>query len=228
VTPLELLHIQAEGSLDKRGRIRSFDGVWILRTDDEQALLVGAGIPDELAAQLTAPSLEHCRRILERDGALPLRTGPSYLIEEVPFSSSARIHRSDEAMESLRDKNPGNWHPVEWHELLDGKLGPCTMAVEHDVVVSICHTPHAPTARAAEAGVWTHADHRGRGHGAAATAAWAELLRPSCRHLFYSTDADNQSSQRVADRLRMRPLGHVDKLGHTRAQRYHPLSVLSR
>lgn len=228
MTPLDLLRLQAEAFLDARSRITGFYGAWILRTSDAAALLVGADVPDALAAQLTEPSLDHCRRILERNDVVPLRTGPSYLIDDVHFSSSARIHRSDAPIESLRDKNPGNWHPTEWTELLDGKLGPFTIAVDDDLIVSICHTPHAMTARAAEAGVWTHPAHRGRGHAAAATAAWATLLRPSKRHLFYSTDADNASSQRVAARLRMRALGHIDKLGHTPDHRYHPLSILSR
>jgi len=227
VTPLDLLRRQAEAFLDARGRIIGLYGVWILRTADEATLLLGADIPDDLAAQLTEPSLEHCRRILERTGPLPLRTGPTYLIDDVHFSSNARIHRSDQPIEFLRDHNPGNWHPTEWTELLDGKLGPFTIAVDDDVIVSICHTPHAMTARAAEAGVWTHPAHRGRGHAAATTAAWAALLRPSQRHLFYSTTADNVSSQRVAERLRMRPLGHIAKLGHVPDHRYHPLSVLS-
>lgn len=228
MTPLDLLRVQAEAFLDARGRIIGLYGVWILRTTADEMLLLGADIPDDLAAQLTEPSLDHCRRILERDNPLPLRSGPSYLIDSPQFSSSARIHRSDQPIESLRDKNPGNWHPTEWTELLDGKLGPFTIAAADDVIVSICHTPHAMTPRAAEAGVWTHPAHRARGHAAAATAAWATLLRPSKRHLFYSTTADNASSQRVADRLQMRLLGNTYELGARPAQRYHPLSVLSR
>ena len=228
MTPLELLRLQAEPFLDERGRIIGLHGVWILRTADERTLLHGADLPDDLAAQLTAPSLDHCRRILERDNPLPLRTGPTYVIDNVHFPSSARIHRSDQPTKSLRDKNPGNWHPTEWNELLDGNLGPFTIAVADDVIVSICHTPQPMTARAAEAGVWTHPAHRGHGHAAATTAAWADLVRPSRRHLFYSTTADNTSSQRVAARLDLRPLGHVDKLGHTISPHYHPLSILSR
>ncbi|WP_425568158.1 GNAT family N-acetyltransferase [Nonomuraea rubra] len=59
----------------------------------------------------------------------------------------------------------------------------------------------------AEAGTWTSPPYRGRGYAAATTSAWADQL-PGI-HLFYSTSADNHSSQRVARRLALRPLGRL-------------------
>ncbi|MFF3665559.1 GNAT family protein [Microtetraspora malaysiensis] len=47
---------------------------------------------------------------------------------------------------------------------------------------------------------------------AATTAAWADLLSADCPHLFYSTSADNLSSQRVAGRLGLRAIGWLWKL----------------
>lgn len=62
----------------------------------------------------------------------------------------------------------------------------------------------------AECGVWTDPELRGHGHASAVTAAWANLLRGTNRRLFYSTDPDNHSSHRVAERLRLRFVGrHV-------------------
>jgi RimJ/RimL family protein N-acetyltransferase len=129
----------------------------------------------------------------------------------------------------LRNANPGNWHPVEWDELLDGRLGPWTMALEGELVVSICHTPRPLTTRAAECGVWTHPAFRGRGYAAAVTSEWAAIMRPSGRYLFYSTDAENLSSQRVARRLNLRRLGwswHLWLPRDDEDDRLHPLSTL--
>jgi RimJ/RimL family protein N-acetyltransferase len=158
-----------------------------------------------------------------------LRVDFVYLIEpDVAFESDAIIVRSDQASPPwMRAANPGGWHPVEWNELLDGRLGPWTMAVEGHRIVSICHTPVPLTDRAAECGVWTDPGFRSRGYAAAVTAEWAALLRPSNRYLFYGTDADNVSSQRVAERLKLRFLGYHCELGAAGEDErggLHPLS----
>ncbi len=101
------------------------------------------------------------------------------------------------------------------------------MAIEGELVLSICHTPGPVTARGAECGVWTHPAFRGRGYAAAVASAWAAIMRSSGRYLFYSTDAENLSSQRVARRLSLRSLGWTWRLGLAPDQeedRLHPLS----
>lgn len=169
--------------------------------------------------------------VVEPSAALQWSGGPSYLIgDDARFDSTVHIERSDASRgERLRASNPGNWEPLEWDELLDGTLGPWAIATDGDVVIAICHTPHPMTARAAEAGVWTRPEFRGRGYAAAVTSAWAEIVRPSGRHLFYSTDGANRSSQAVARRLNLRPLGWTWRLAAPRdakAARVHPLSSL--
>jgi RimJ/RimL family protein N-acetyltransferase len=98
--------------------------------------------------------------------------------------------------------------------------------------VSICHTPGPLTPRGAECGVWTQPGFRGRGYATATAtaAAWAASLRPTGRILFYSTDADNRSSQRVAERLQLRPIGWTWRLRapDPRVEPVHPLSALRR
>jgi hypothetical protein len=228
-TDLELLEIQ-EGSVDAAGRIAGFHGVTIVWTRDRQALWIGAEVPEALAAELRAafeaaaptrdpaqppPALEPCRKLLEAGGRpLSVRVGPSFLIpHDVRFPSQLPIVRSDVPLPSgLRDANPGNWPPVEWQELLEGRQGPWTMAFDGKGVLSICHTPVSVTARSAECGVWTDPAVRGRGFGAAVTAEWAALMRRPGRHLFYSTELDNRSSQRLAERLGLRPLGWTWRL----------------
>lgn len=236
-TDLELLHIEIETlwPADARGRISGPDLV-IASSADGCAAAIGAAVPDELAAVLartvaesapqtdlsTAPPiLEECRQALE-DRLGPVAhmptSGPSYLVpKNVAFRSEVTLVRSDSPdVAPLRGANPGNWQPQEWEQLLDGQLGPWAMATHDGAVISICHTPrYSP--RAAEAGTWTRPDFRGQGHAAATTAAWAALLRPSGRHLFYSTSSTNLSSQRVATRLGLRPIGWLWQLARLRS-----------
>ncbi len=198
---------------------------------DGRTVAIGSDVPDALAAELEAavaaapPSpdpatpaapLARCALLLEDAfGAVDLSSGPSYLIEgAIAFESAAEVTRSDDAnVEALRRQNPdrGGWSPEEWRLLLDGTLGSWALATTGGQVISICHTARL-AGRGAEAGVWTDPDFRSQGHAAAVTAAWASLLAPSGRYLFYSTSANNSSSQRVAARLNLRPIGWMWKL----------------
>jgi RimJ/RimL family protein N-acetyltransferase len=161
--------------------------------------------------------LERWRLLLEDalGTAVPLApgSGPSYLIHAgVSFPATAELVRSDDpGHEALRHANPGNWGPDEWQQLLNADLGPWVMARHGQQVISICHTPRSNSV-AAEAGTWTHPDFRGQGHAAAATAAWAALMRPTGRVLFYSTSWTNRSSQGVAARLGLRRIGYLWQL----------------
>ena len=178
------------------------------------------------------PALAACERILARvDGELTRSSGPSYVIpDDTESAVDTTIARSDGAdTEALRGANPGNWHPIEWSELLDGKLGPWTVITNGERAISICHTPGALTKRAGECGVWTDPRYRGRGYAAATVAAWVPLVRAPGRHLFYSTDADNLSSQRVAHRLNLLEIGWTWRLHRPRggeAEKLHPLCSL--
>jgi hypothetical protein len=60
---------------------------------------------------------------------------------------------------------------------------------------------------AADIGVHTMREFRGRGFATAATAAWSALPMLQTRTLFYSTHRDNRSSQRVIARLELPFLG---------------------
>jgi RimJ/RimL family protein N-acetyltransferase len=224
-TDLELFKIEAERSMDDRYRLAGACGVKISTTRDGQLLFVGSEVPDSfvpalidavdrsplaLAPDREPSALATCREILEPACApLSVHAGPTYLIEPQVRAERRRwIVRSDSfASERLRHHNPGNWEPDEWHDLLDGALGPWAMAVVEGRIASICHTPLPMTQQAAECGVWTHPDYRGRGYAAEVTATWADVLRASGRCLFYRTDAQNISSQRVAARLRLRLIG---------------------
>jgi hypothetical protein len=246
-TDLELLVIQAEGTLDPAGRLAGQYGVTIACAPGAHALWIGTEVPDAAAAELamafaaTAPvrdpaeppaALDRCRRILEAGRAIEQHAGPRFVFSDAaPSSTGVHVERCDHPRrDALRDANPGNWLPVEWDELLDGRLGPWTMVLDGDRAVSICHTPGPLRPRGAECGVWTQPGFRGRGYAAATAIAWAAILRPTGRILFYSTDADNRSSQRVAERLQLRPIGWTWRLraADPGAESVHPLSTLRR
>jgi GNAT superfamily N-acetyltransferase len=183
LTDLELLAMRADAVGD---RVAGLRGVRLLRTRAAEAFDVGSAVPPDLAQAIET----------------------AYRLAAPANDPTAALHRSDRPTPAwMRDANPGNWPPIEWGELLDGHLGPWAMATRGRRILSICHTPVRLTVRSAECGVWTHPDVRGRGHAAAVTAAWAGLLRPSHRHLFYSTSPDNRSSHRVTRRLDLRLLG---------------------
>ncbi|WP_431909741.1 GNAT family N-acetyltransferase [Nonomuraea jabiensis] len=139
--------------------------------------------------------------------------GPCYLVRPpLRFDAPAHVIRSDDPSHAtrLRPLRPANWEPEEWDELLaGGASAPWAMIVEDGQVAAICHSARL-TPEGAEAGTWTAPAFRGRGYAAATTAAWAALL-PDVR-LFYSTGADNHSSQRVAGRLGLDAIGWLWKL----------------
>lgn len=246
VTDLELLGIEIETlwATDARGRLvldksRGWQGrkaphLVIAVSDNGQLAAIGSEVPDALAVELQAAvgegppsppvtppaSIARCEQLLKDAlGPVELSAAPAYVIAaDTAFKSTAKILRSDgDDAETLRSRAPerAGWNSDEWNLLLDGSLGPWAMATIAGQVISICHSARL-THRGAEAGLWTDPEFRGQGHGAAATAAWAALLAPSDRHLFYSTSGDNLSSQRVAARLNLHPIGWIWKLSDPR------------
>lgn len=243
VGDLELLRIET-GVLwdrDNRGRIRGPVDLALGVAAEGIFAAVGQEVPDDVAIPVlvlaesgtpTPPSraeppafIRACRDALTASlgGDLALSGGPSYYIEPpIRFATHAGVLRSDSPYaDAVLNRRPEVWEPDEWADLVRGGAGALwAMMLHEDRVVSICHTPGSRPGRtrpAAEAGTWTAPDFRGRGYAAATTAAWADLLSSHCPHLFYSTSAENHSSQRVAERLGLRPIGWTWKLTRTDA-----------
>lgn len=80
------------------------------------------------------------------------------------------------------------------------------VALEGDAIAAVAFAARL-SPFAAEVGVVTAPAFRGRGFAAAATAEWASLPALEGRILFYSADGANLSSQHVAERLGLAPLG---------------------
>ena len=217
---------------DGRGRLVASRGanarpaphVVISVARDGQTFAIGSAVPDALAAEIESAvagaalsppdqppaSLARCQELLAALGPVERQSGPSYLIPPgTAFDSGADVRRSDAAdVEAMRDYSADrrDWSVEEWRLLLDGAYGPWAVALDGARVIAICHSARL-TDRGAEAGVWTDPGYRGRGHASAVTAAWASLPALAGRRLFYSTSAENISSQRVAARLGLRPIG---------------------
>ena len=77
---------------------------------------------------------------------------------------------------------------------------PCYVVLDEAAAVSMCRTVRR-LPQAAEAGVETHAAHRGRGYAMKTVAAWATAVMAEDRIPFYSTSWENKASQRVAAKL---------------------------
>jgi RimJ/RimL family protein N-acetyltransferase len=206
-------------------------GLVIFVTEASHAIRTGAEFPAHLLSEIRGSFMVSPRlppperpRILDRFAPLldlEYSSGPVYSIPRcLPLDPTIHLE-SDLAR--LAEANPGNWHPIEWRELLAGSLGPVSIATVEDRVASICHTPGPLTRFTAEAGVWTQADFRGHGFAAATVAAWSHFAFGD-RNLYYSTRHDNLSSQRVAARLSLPLLGWTHHLGRP-SQRgpLHPL-----
>lgn len=153
----------------------------------------------------------HLRRAL---GPLEITVGPGYDCSSPaaqPEPTIGRLIRSDVADPTLDNlRIPPTWDEPEWSELLDGRHGPWAMIVDDDRMLSLCHSARLAEA-GVEAGTWTAVDARGHGLAASATVAWADACRDLPGHIFYSTDANNLSSQRVAARLKLPLLGQLWK-----------------
>lgn len=82
----------------------------------------------------------------------------------------------------------------------------CVSRNESREIVAVCHAARS-TARAAEAGVETASEYRGRGLAAAVVAGWAAVVRAEGRVPVYSTSWSNLPSRAVARRLGLAMFG---------------------
>jgi GNAT superfamily N-acetyltransferase len=92
--------------------------------------------------------------------------------------------------------------PFAWARALLPEIRPCLAVVRDGAAVALCHSSRR-SALAAEAGVETLPDHRGRGYGAAVVAAWASAVRREGLVPLYSTSWDNAASRALARRLNL-------------------------
>ncbi|MBT2291342.1 GNAT family N-acetyltransferase [Paenibacillus albidus] len=83
---------------------------------------------------------------------------------------------------------------------------PCFMVTENNMAISVCFSARSSD-KAAEAGVETLKDYRGKGYAMRVTSSWAQGIRRCQRIPLYSTSWDNYSSLSIANRLRLHLYG---------------------
>jgi hypothetical protein len=179
------------------GRTRA-GHVWRFRHDlPESSLLeLDAALHDEpVVADLS--QLPRCiatlRKTLARDGPLTgTRSGPAWRFpDEIP--------RSEHVVIPVTPENADLAQPVLLAEDLPWRR-PCLALVVDGRLASVCFSARN-TPIAAEAGVETLEEFRGRGFASTVVAAWAEAVRAEGRIPLYSTSWENLASRSVARKL---------------------------
>lgn len=93
----------------------------------------------------------------------------------------------------------------DWRDDVEAEV-PMAASLQDGRAVSVCCSVRV-SHPAHEAGVETHPDFRGRGHGARAVAEWAKAVREVGRVPLYSTSWENTASRALAARLRLAQFG---------------------
>lgn len=182
---------------------RSAEGnIWATRSDLDPELAKELHRLCATEPRLVKPAPETmpiCRkRIIEllRPVAAEYR-GPCFVLPDgLPLDARAREIAVDER---LNWPNAFPWLAEEFEA-----IAPVAIAFEGGQAASICHSPRGHTEHAAEAGVETLPEFRGRGLATAAVACWARAVQHAGKLALYSTAWENEASQGVARRLSAR------------------------
>jgi GNAT superfamily N-acetyltransferase len=217
------VHVEALFSRDSEGlllKVNEPDGAdaprFLLgRTDASPICVVRHDVPDELAAALGAlserepsgfdagpvpdrhqPYLE----LLSTDQPVErMWAGPAYHFVEPLATPEGTVAVTSENV-SILTPFLEPWRP-------DVAAGvPCAASLHGGRAVSICCSVRV-TGEAHEAGVETHPEYRGQGHGSRAATAWAAMVAARSRIPLYSTSWDNEASRRLARRLGLEQFG---------------------
>lgn len=179
---------------------RTRDGiVWRFRDDLSQDLVSSLGqllsAEPPLADPRTRPAtFDALCAALSIEGPIDKEwEGPTWYVPESIPAPADILAIGPENVELLRAHY--SWTAEHWQE-----VWPCVAVVEDGVAVSICYSSRL-TPDAAEAGVDTVEEFRGKGYAMRVVAAWARAVRASGRVPIYSTSWDNLASQAVARKL---------------------------
>jgi RimJ/RimL family protein N-acetyltransferase len=215
----DLMTIQAATlfRFDERGRIVGSNEpngtfgprLFLGRTKDGHVVRYGAAVPDDVIRRVDeiiereprvanlSPEpvvMDELRAALTQHAPVTREAGgPAYYFPEVIAVPANVVQLTDSNRDLVRDT-------FRW--LYDDLPGwsPGFVVVVDGAAVSACCSSRIGI-DAAEAGVDTLPDYRGRGYAPAVTAAWAAAIRASGRIPLYSTAWDNHASRAVARRL---------------------------
>ena len=174
--------------------------VWGFRHDLPESLVAElesmlAGEP--VTADLSQPPrcLAALQAALVQHGPLTgTWSGPAWRFpDEIPASDYKVIAVTTANDDLVRSRFPGLADDLPWRQ-------PCLALLDDGRLASLCYSARN-TPVAAEAGVDTLEEFRGRGYAPAVVAAWARAVRQEGRVPLYSTSWDNLASRSVARKL---------------------------
>ena len=174
--------------------------LWRFRHDLAESSIVELGAvlsAEPVVADLSQPPrcLVELEATLARDAPLTETwSGPAWrLPDEIPISQHGVI--------PVTPENQDLGRPVLLADDLPWRQ-PCMAIIADGRLASLCFSARN-TAIAAEAGVDTLQEFRGRGYAPAVVAAWARAVRQEGRIPLYSTSWDNLASRSVARKLNL-------------------------
>jgi hypothetical protein len=157
-------------------------------------LSVERPISDCVDALAHPPDLGTIRRALADLGSVREYRGPAFFFPN-EVSTPERAELLADLTEAPRDG------PFAWLRSAPATSHPVAIVRgDHHQVASVCYSARS-TAVAAEAGVETADEYRGRGYGSMAVLGWAAAVRKSGRTALYSTEWENMASRALASRL---------------------------
>jgi hypothetical protein len=215
----ELMRIQAETlfTYDERARMvrdNHFGGgaaprLFLGRTLSGDAVRFGETLPDSVvqrlsalleheppAGELRAPpaAAEALRQVLESHAPVAAHGGgPAYCFANTVAPPTEVVAITDENAALVQQTFPRLYRTA-------AARYQCMALVRDGAAVSVCLSSRIGP-RATEAEVETLPDFRGRGYGAAVTAAWGQIVQAAGNIPLYSTSWENLASQGVARRL---------------------------
>ena len=181
------------------GRTRA-GHLWRFRHDLPESTIVALEV--ELRAEPVVTDLSQPPRCMPSSQATlaldaPLTgmwSGPAWRFpDEIPLSEREVIPVTAENDDLVRPVFPILADDLRWRQ-------PCLAIVADGRLASLCYSARN-TPIAAEAGVDTLEEFRGRGYAPAVVAAWARVVREEGRIPLYSTSWDNLASRSVARKL---------------------------
>jgi len=181
------------------GRTRA-GHVWRFRHDLPDSLVAELEpmlAEEPVVADLSRPPqcLAALQSTLARHGPLTgTWSGPAWHFpDDVPASKHDAIPVTTANDDLVRPLFPALADDLPWQQ-------PCLALLDDGRLASVCFSARN-TRLAAEAGVETREEFRGRGYAPAVVAAWARAVRQEGRIPLYSTSWDNLASRSVARKL---------------------------